>query len=136
MEEAEEEGPDEREVTIHQSDAMTDRKSAPISLCLLSLYSDSGIGKFVAHLAAVTCRADVDAMQRQVLQDRKVAAATHNILAYRFRNPDGTLDAHRDDDGEGGAGDKLLNLLQQCDVEGVAIIVTRWYGGIHLGPDR
>lgn len=34
MEEAEEEGPDEREVTIHQSDAMTDRKSVPISLCL------------------------------------------------------------------------------------------------------
>lgn len=118
-EEKEEECQDDHVVTVYRSEAMTDRKS-----------------KFVAHLAPVSCRADVDAMLRQVLQDRKVAAATHNILAYRFRNPDGTLDAHRDDDGEGGAGDKLLNLLQQCDVEGVAIIVTRWYGGIHLGPDR
>jgi len=45
-------------------------------------------------------------------------------------------DQFRDDDGEGGAGDKLLNLLDVCNAINCVIIVTRWYGGVHLGPDR
>lgn len=40
------------------------------------------------------------------------------------------------DDGEGGAGAKLLNLLDLMKAKNVVVIVTRWYGGIHLGPDR
>ena len=43
---------------------------------------------------------------------------------------------NRDDDGERGAADKLLFLLQQCNLENILIVVTRWYGGIHLGTDR
>ena len=42
----------------------------------------------------------------------------------------------RDDDGETGAGDKLLNFLQSANISSVVVMVTRWYGGIHLGPQR
>ena len=42
----------------------------------------------------------------------------------------------RDDDGETGAGDKLLNFLQSANIVTVAVMVTRWYGGILLGPQR
>jgi len=44
--------------------------------------------------------------------------------------------ANRDDEGEGGAGDKLLYLLERAGVTNLVVIVTRWYGGIMLGPDR
>lgn len=40
------------------------------------------------------------------------------------------------DDGEIGAGPKLLNLLELMKAKNVMVIVTRWYGGIHLGADR
>jgi putative IMPACT (imprinted ancient) family translation regulator len=41
-----------------------------------------------------------------------------------------------EDDGETGAGAKLLQLLHMLDASGVIIVVSRWYGGIHLGADR
>lgn len=40
------------------------------------------------------------------------------------------------DDGEAGAGAKLLGVLKDLDVVGVAVIVSRWYGGKNLGKDR
>ncbi len=35
-----------------------------------------------------------------------------------------------------GAGDKLLYMLERMDVKNTLVVVTRWYGGIQLGPDR
>jgi hypothetical protein len=35
-----------------------------------------------------------------------------------------------------GAGDKLLYMLERMDVRNTLVVVTRWYGGIQLGPDR
>lgn len=39
-----------------------------------------------------------------------------------------------DDDGETAAGGRLLHLLQLVDARNVIVIVSRWYGGIQLGP--
>ena len=36
----------------------------------------------------------------------------------------------------GGAGSRLLHLLNMMDVNNTLVVVTRWYGGIHLGGDR
>ena len=41
-----------------------------------------------------------------------------------------------DDDGESGAGARLLHLLDILGVKNVCVVVSRWYGGVHLGPDR
>ena len=41
-----------------------------------------------------------------------------------------------DDDGEAQAGSRLSHLLDILDCSNHMVIVTRWYGGIHLGPDR
>jgi len=59
--------------------------------------------------------------------------ATHNVPAYRVR-----ADPFREyatDDGEpsGSAGDPALNVLQGEDLENVAVVVTRYYGGTNLG---
>ena len=41
-----------------------------------------------------------------------------------------------DDDGETAAGGRLLRLLVLADARDVVVVVSRWYGGIHLGPAR
>ena len=41
-----------------------------------------------------------------------------------------------DDDGESAAGGRLLQLLQNTSVENVLVVVSRWYGGVKLGPAR
>lgn len=40
------------------------------------------------------------------------------------------------DDGEGGAGIKIMHFLQDNNVRNVLVVVSRWYGGILLGPAR
>ena len=41
-----------------------------------------------------------------------------------------------DDDGESAAGGRLLQLLQNTSVRDVLVVVSRWYGGVKLGPAR
>lgn len=41
-----------------------------------------------------------------------------------------------DDDGEDAAGGRLAHLLEIRDEDGVLVVVSRWYGGIQLGPRR
>ena len=47
-----------------------------------------------------------------------------------------TVVEHFDDDGEFGAGHRLLELLQKQNIVNTMVCVTRWYGGKHLGPVR
>jgi len=93
---------------------------------------------FVARACNVQSVHDAKASIAHLLAtDKKVARATHNITAWRIR--DAVTDASYqdcDDDGETAAGSRLLHLLQVMDVWDVVVVVTRWYGGVHLGPDR
>ena len=41
-----------------------------------------------------------------------------------------------DDDGEDAAGGRLAHLLQMRNEDGILLVVSRWYGGIKLGPKR
>jgi hypothetical protein len=41
-----------------------------------------------------------------------------------------------DDDGEDAAGGRLLHLLQLARAEDVVVVVSRWFGGVLLGPSR
>ena len=59
--------------------------------------------------------------------------ATHNVPAYRVR-----ADPFREyatDDGEpsGSAGKPILSMLQGRELQNVAVVVTRYYGGTKLG---
>ena len=40
------------------------------------------------------------------------------------------------DDGERGAGACIAFLMEAADVTGCIVVVSRWYGGVHLGPAR
>ncbi|GAA5996874.1 uncharacterized protein JCM10292_006054 [Rhodotorula paludigena] len=91
---------------------------------------------FVGHVAKVNSLDEVDAVIDALLSNNKIARATHNISAYQFTTASGTRHADNDDDGETAAGSRLAHLLTLLDVPNVMVVVTRWYGGIHLGPDR
>jgi hypothetical protein len=69
--------------------------------------------------------------------DKKVAVASHNISAWRIKQKkEGGGGAIGSDSGETAAGGRLLHVMQLMDVWNVLVVVSRWYGGIHLGPAR
>ncbi|GAA6024352.1 hypothetical protein JCM8202_003690 [Rhodotorula sphaerocarpa] len=91
---------------------------------------------FVGHTAKVESLEEVEAVMDALLSNSKIARASHNISAYQFTTASGIRHADNDDDGESAAGSRLAHLLTLLDVPNVMVVVTRWYGGVHLGPDR
>jgi len=94
---------------------------------------------FQAHLAPVNSVSEVNDVMDYLLQNNKIRSATHNIMAYRIERdiePKGVFIADADDDGEDSAGGRLLHLLQVVDAKNVVVVVSRWFGGILLGPAR
>ncbi|KAI8338891.1 ribosomal protein S5 domain 2-type protein [Chlamydoabsidia padenii] len=91
---------------------------------------------FVAHVAHVDTTQQVDQVMGVLLENKKIAKATHNIMAYRINLPGDRILQDNDDDGETAAGGRLMHLLQILDVKNVVVVVSRWYGGIQLGADR
>ncbi|KAF4519704.1 hypothetical protein B566_EDAN003955 [Ephemera danica] len=91
---------------------------------------------FQAHVTSVSSNDDVKKALKSLLSNRKIAGATHNIYAYRIDRGGGCFIQDCEDDGETQAGGRLLHLLQILGVSGILVVVSRWYGGIHLGPDR
>ena len=69
--------------------------------------------------------------------------ASHNIVAFRLSAASiaagggaRVLEQDCDDDGESAAGGRLLKLMVITGAANVCVVVTRWFGGVHLGPDR
>ncbi|KAJ5851326.1 uncharacterized protein N7529_010711 [Penicillium soppii] len=97
---------------------------------------------FVGRAARVHDLAQAQAfLDHLTATDRKVAGATHNISAWRIRQKKAGSDGETvvqdyDDDGETAAGGRLLHVMQLMDVWDVVVVVTRWFGGVHLGPAR
>lgn len=92
---------------------------------------------FIARVAPVTSVEEAKSYLAHLLAtDKKVAKATHNITAWRIRRDDGVQYQDCDDDGEDAAGGRLLHLLELMGVWGAMVVVSRWYGGVKLGPDR
>ncbi|EOD31011.1 hypothetical protein EMIHUDRAFT_203080 [Emiliania huxleyi CCMP1516] len=72
-----------------------------------------------------------------LLSDRKIAAASHNMVAYSFVDASsGVRVFDNDDDGEGGSGAKLASTIDNKGARDVIVVVSRWFGGVHLGPAR
>ena len=80
-----------------------------------------------------TCNSAEDAKEfiKQLKRKKKFAKATHNSWGVLCST--GGL---KNDDGESGAGNIILRMLEGTALENHIIVVTRWYGGKHLGGDR
>lgn len=92
---------------------------------------------FVARAAPVSSPAEAKGFVGHLLAtDKKIAKATHNMTAWRIQGANGVAYQDCNDDGETAAGGRLLHLMQLMDVWDAMVVVTRWYGGVQLGPDR
>ena len=107
---------------------------------------------FQARACRVSSRAEVlSALSSLRTSDRKLARATHHISAYRIRSASLSSSQHpggdrrvppevtfqeSDDDGETAAGGKVMGVMTAMGIWGWLVVVSRWYGGIKLGPDR
>jgi uncharacterized YigZ family protein len=100
---------------------MTDTLAAPAAFDLEVKHS-----RFRAQAAPVASAAEAQAF----IASTGDPDATHNCWAWRFG------DAYRSsDDGEpaGTAGRPILAAIDGQGCDRVAVVVTRWYGGIKLG---
>ena len=88
--------------------------------------------KYAASGAPTASRAQIDAALKDLKSDRAYAKATHNTWGAVL-SAGGSL---KSDDGESGAGLVIVRMLERAGLFDHVIIVTRWYGGKHLGGDR
>ena len=75
--------------------------------------------------------AEAKAFVAALCRIKKFAKATHNTWALLTREA-----GIKNDDGESGAGMIILRMLEREGLFDHIIVVTRWYGGKHLGGDR
>jgi putative IMPACT (imprinted ancient) family translation regulator len=80
-------------------------------------------------------REEVKQFLAKLKVNKKYAKATHNTWACRI-SKDGQIFDVKNDDGETGAGNVILRILQKEDFINLIVVVTRWYGGIKLHGDR
>ncbi|KXN89499.1 Protein IMPACT [Leucoagaricus sp. SymC.cos] len=91
---------------------------------------------FIGRACRISDPSEVPLILAHLMSERRIARAAHPII-NAWRCQVGTiLHQDNDDDGETAAGGRLAHLLQILEVNNVLVVVTRYFGGIHLGPDR
>lgn len=104
---------------IIEAEPIVDRKSA-----------------FVGRACRITDPSQVPLILAHLMSDKRIARAAHPIINAWRCQVGGVLHQDNDDDGETAAGGRLAHLLQILEVNNVLVVVTRYFGGILLGPDR
>jgi uncharacterized YigZ family protein len=87
-------------------------------------------------IASATHVPDVDTAKAFVARVKEeFSDATHNCWAWVVGPPGSTANNGSSDDGEPGgtAGLPILNVLLNSGVGDVAVVVTRYFGGVKLG---
>ncbi len=100
-------------------------------LQLENVVSDRG-SRYAVSGGPVKGPDDIAAFLKELKRQKKYAKATHN--SWAVLQSDGTQ--RKGDDGESGAGNVILRMLERDGVTDHIVVVTRWYGGKHLGGDR
>jgi hypothetical protein len=98
---------------------------------------------FVARAIHMSDPAQRKSLIQALLADvPHLQTATHNAWAYRLRPPRDAFSAisrvHEEsfDDGETGCGDLMLRVMRESGTVDTLVVLTRWFGGTMLGPDR
>ncbi|MAU47892.1 MAG: hypothetical protein CMP09_24395 [Yangia sp.] len=99
-------------------------------LTLDNIISDRG-SKYAVSGAPCASEDEAKALIRELCRKKKFAKATHNT--WGLLTEAGPV---KNDDGESGAGMVILRMLEREELRDHLVVVTRWYGGKHLGGDR
>lgn len=96
--------------------------------------------RYAAASFPVSSESDFEQGMKELLRPKRFRDADHHIVAYRISGPGGVLeyknDGYRSPSKETGAGVMVLEIMRQRQVVNRCVVVTRWYGGVHLGADR
>lgn len=98
---------------------------------LVNVVNDRG-SKYAVSGCDAHNKADALNAVKTVCLKKKFAKATHNTWAVILSNGEQL----KHDDGESGASGIILKMLHEKKCINHIVIVTRWYGGVHLGGDR
>ena len=91
--------------------------------------------KYSVSVGRVENRDDIKQFLKQLKSNKKYAKADHNTYAARV-SKDGVVFETKNDDGETGAGQCILRVMQSENVTNCVVCVTRWFGGVKLMGDR
>lgn len=98
------------------------------------IITDRG-SKYSVSGGKVKNREDIKKIIKKLKTNKKYLKATHNSWASRISH-EGRIFEVKNDDGETGAGNVILRILQRENIVDTIVIVTRWFGGIKLQGDR
>lgn len=85
--------------------------------------------RFIGHIAPVETEEEAMAFIAQIKQQHR--DATHNTYAYILKN--GVKRYSDDGEPQGTAGVPMLDCIEKEGLVDVAVVVTRYFGGILLG---
>lgn len=85
--------------------------------------------RFIAAIAPVASEDEAEAFVAE--RQTEHHSATHNAWAWRL--PDGATRSNDDREVSGTAGRPILREIEGRELLGVAVVVTRYYGGTKLG---
>jgi putative IMPACT (imprinted ancient) family translation regulator len=91
--------------------------------------------KYSVSYGLIHGREDIKSFLKQLKSNKKYAKADHNSWATRISN-EGTIYEAKSDDGETGAGQVILRMIQTHNTTNIIVVVTRWFGGVKLTGDR
>ena len=97
---------------------------------LENILTDRG-SRYAVSGAPCADEAEAKALIKALKRQKKFARATHN--SWGLIGAEGPV---KNDDGEAGAGMVILRMLEREGVTDEIVVVTRWFGGKHLGGDR
>ena len=98
---------------------------------LENIISDRG-SKYAVSGGPCASEEEAKAFIKVLCRTKKFAKASHNTWA--LLSADNT--PLKNDDGEAGAGMVIVRMLEREGLRDHIIVVTRWFGGKHLGGDR
>ena len=95
-----------------------------------NIISDRG-SKYAVSGGPCGSGAEAREFVQRLKEVKKFAKATHH--SWGLLCADGSL---KNDGGEAGAGMVIVRMLERAGLRDHVVVVTRWYGGKHLGGDR
>lgn len=84
----------------------------------------------------VKSKEDVADFIKWLLSDKYFRKSTHNTYAYRIKLENWSILESKNDDWETWAWNCILRELQREDAINTVVVVTRYFGWIHLQADR
>ena len=92
------------------------------------------VKKSIFICTIITVQSKEEALSQLHKIKQEFRKATHNAYACRIGNPVNWEESSDDGEVKGTAGLPIMKILRSRDITNILVVVTRFYGGIKLGP--